>query len=176
MQIHGQSAAARFTTTVQLPRPAGDGPLLTLQPLPLGFARRLSAHAVQPPLPPVRIARDPQGKPLRQANGQAVTLADETDADYRRERELYGQRVAVLAVATALEADPHVRFETDATAYPQDWRPYADALLNELEQAGWTAGDLAWLCQAVCRMSNLLDQHLPESAADFPSGGPTVPD
>lgn len=176
MQINGQPAASRFTTTVQLPRPAGDGPMLTLQPLPLGFARRLTTHLVQPPVPPVRIARDSQGKPLRQANGQAATMADETDAEYRRERELYGQRVAVLAVVTALQADPHIHFETEVAAHPHDWRPYADALLNELEGAGWTAGDLAWLCQAVCRLSNLIDQHLPETAADFSSGGVTASD
>ncbi len=176
MQIQGQQVTARFTTTVQLPRPAGDGPVLTLQPLPLGFSRRLTAHLVQPPVPPVRIARDAQGKPLRQANGQAATMTDETDAEYRREREVYGQRLAVLAVVTALQADPHIRFETDAAAHPQDWRPYADALFNELEAAGWTAGDLAWLCQAVCRLSNLLDEHLPETAADFSSGGVRAPD
>lgn len=174
MRISGQIDATPRTTTVQLPRPAGDGPLLQLSPLPLGFARRLRLHQVAPPQPPTRVARDPQGRPLRQGHGPAVVMLDEQDADYLAERELYHQRVAVLSIREALQHDPLVEFETALPETVVDWRPLADRLFAELEAAQWSAGDLIWLCTQICRLSNLLDGHLAESGADFSSAAKTA--
>ncbi len=171
MRIAGQCPEPLQTVTVQLPRPDGTGPLLRLSPLPLGFQRRLREHRVIAPVPPSRVARDPQGKPLRQANGQAAVLIDEQDTEYLAERELYHQRVAVLSVAEALRNDPQVEFETSSLEFRDDWRPYADRLYAELEAAAWSAGDLVWLCAHICRLSNLLDGHLSETAANFSSAG-----
>lgn len=175
MRIDGQDATWRTTVTVRLPRPEGDGPLLLLSPLPLGFARALREHQVRAPQAPQRVARDPQGRPLRQANGQAVVLADEQDGDYLAEREAYQQRVAVLAVVTGLRHDPSVAFETSPADHPDDWRPYADRLYAELEAAGWSAGDLVWLTTQLAKLSNLLDSQLAEASADFSSGVVAAP-
>jgi hypothetical protein len=169
MQIDGQPAAGKYATTVRLPRPTGDGPILILSPLPLGFSRRLREHAIMAPQPPLRVARDAQGRPLRQANGQPVVQADETDDEYLLERELYHQRIAVLSVVEALRNDPSVRFETVIGDTTPDWRPAADRIFAELEEAEWSAGDLVWLCTRICRLSNLLDAHLAEAGADFSS-------
>lgn len=175
MRIHGHTAPMQHTLTVQLPRSDGGGPLLTLSPLPLGFARRLREHGVVAPVPPSRVARDPQGRPMRQANGQAVVLQDELDAEYLAERELYHQRVAVLSLVDALRDDPHVVFDTQAADFPHDWKPYADRVYGELEAAGWSAGDLVWVCMQVAKLSNLIETHLSETHADFSSGGVPAP-
>lgn len=177
MQLRGQNRVTSLTQTVTLPRPGGNDWTFTLQPLPLGFHRRLRSRGVSPPAPPVRLVRDSSGRPLRDEAGQAVTTIDTTDRQYLAELELYHQRVAVLAVAEALRADPQVSFDVPPpTGDSSDaWTQYADALHTELEAAGFTAGDLILLCQAVCRMSNLLTDHLRTACGNFSSAAPAAP-
>ena len=99
MRVRGQELTGIGAQRVSLVR--GDGSTLSLlvRPLPLGFHRRLRSMGLVPPQPPVRVARDAGGSPLRDAQGHAVTLRDESDASYLAAVELYHQRVAVLAVA-----------------------------------------------------------------------------
>jgi hypothetical protein len=176
MQINGQPSAAAPNQTVTLPRPDGSDWTFTLQPLPLGFHRRLRDHGVTPPTAPIRIARDSHGRPLRDDAGLAVTQADLTDSRYVADLELYHQRIAVLALAESLQADPNVRFDApkpgDGVA-GSSWPAYADALYAELESAGFTAGDLIHLCHSIGRLSNLLGDHLHQARANFSS--PRIP-
>lgn len=160
------------TRCVELARPDGSSIALTLRPLPLGFHRRLRGAGIAPPQPPVRIARDSGGQPLRDPQGQAVTLRDESDPAYLAALELYHQRVAVLAVAEALGADGTVEFESRppaSDAEPLAWTTYADALFTELDRAGFTAGDLVHLCTSISRMSRLVDDGLREARGNFSS-------
>jgi len=125
MRVRGQQLAGVGAQRVSLVR--GDSTTLPLlvQPLPLGFHRRLGLFGLVPPQPPVRVARDAGGAPLRDVQGHAVTLRDESDPAYLAAVELYHQRVAVLAVAEALKGDPDVEFVSrppgesvsDATAW-----------------------------------------------------------
>lgn len=144
-----------------------------MSPLPLGFHRRLRDLGVVAPQAPVKVARESSGKPLRDGNGLAVMMADERDLAYRSELELYHQRVAVLAVAEALRDDPDVTFDavpperTAEKGISSAWLDYADAVYDELGQAGFTDGDLIRLCDEVCRLSNLLDRHLAAARQNF---------
>jgi hypothetical protein len=171
MRVHGEELSGSFTRSILLSRPDGSTLALTLQPLPLGFHRRLRSCGVVPPQPPVRVARESGGQPLRDGNGHALTLRDETDPAHLAALELYHQRVAVLAVAESLKADGSVQFDarepaaTDGTA----WAAYADAIFAELERAGFTAGDLAHLCSYVSRMSRLIDDDLRKARGNFSS-------
>lgn len=177
MHLRGQPRATPFTQTVTLPRPDGSDWSFTLSPLPLGFHRRLRSRGLLPPTPPSRLVRDSSGRPLRDESGQAITTVDTTDRRYLAELELYHQRVAVLAVAEALRADPDVVFDAPPPADDSSdaWTRYADALHAELEAAGFTAGDLILLCQAVCRLSNLLTDHLRATCGNFSSAAPAPP-
>ncbi len=145
--------------------------LLRLQPLPLGFHQRLRRRRIHPPVPPVKIARDAAGKPLRDAQGSAVTLADVQQPDYLAACERYHQRVAVLSLAEALRGDETIELETvpPVESATQGWEDYADALFAELEQAGFAAGDLVLLCREICRLSNLIDDHLRVAQGNFSS-------
>ena len=178
MRIHGRSPSNSFTRQFTLPRPDGTALTFTMRPLPLSFHRRLRDRGLIPPQPPTRIARDSQGKPIRDEAGLAVTLADERDPQFLTALEFYHQRIAVLAVAESLSADPNITFETTPPASTatsvQDtaWATYADALYAELEQAGFTSGDLIRLCSAACRLSNLIDDHLQLTQANFSSPPP----
>ncbi|MEW4528391.1 hypothetical protein [Maioricimonas sp. JC845] len=170
MHIDGCQPAPAVTRTVTLPRGDGSALTLTIQPLSLGFHRRLRERGIVPPTPPRRVARDAAGKPLRDESGLAVMLADEQDPQYLAEQEQYHHRVALLAVAESLAADPQVRFDAQPPASDDDaiaWTGYADALGAELEAAGFTAGDLVRLCTEICRLSNLLDEQLAATQAGF---------
>ena len=174
MKVGGRVLEGRYGREVVLPR--GDGSVWTfrIQALPLGFHRRLRERRIEPPPVPTRVVRDSGGKAMRDERGLAVLAADDSDAEYRRELELYHQRVAVLAVVEALRSDPDVEFETRPPA-TNDWRAYADDLYEELERSGWAAGDLITLCQEVCRLSNLVDDHLREAGRNFSQPPPAGP-
>lgn len=167
MKINGQSLSDGYVRQVELPRPDGSSLMLSLRPLSLGFHRRLRSRGILMPTAPTRVARDANGRPMRDERGMAVLTGDDTDERYRAELETYHQRVAVLAVAEALHADSTIEFETAAPAADGDWRQYADDLYGELERSGWTAGDLVWLCHEVCRLSNLVGDDLAESQRNF---------
>ncbi|MCA9053855.1 MAG: hypothetical protein KDA75_08460 [Planctomycetaceae bacterium] len=155
-----------------LPRPDGEAWIFTVQPLSLGFHRRLREHGVTAPFAPVRLARDSAGRPLRDAAGVVVTTTDAADPQFVEQLEQYHQRVAVLAVAEALQVDPQVSFEARPPAADAPygaWCDYADALYAELESAGFSAGDLILFCDAIARLSNLIGDHLQQARSNFSS-------
>jgi hypothetical protein len=162
---------------IQLPRPTGESITLTMQPLSLGFHRRLRSRGLVPPQAPRKVARDSAGKPLRDESGLAVMTSDLGDADYLNEVDLYHQRVAVLAIVESLQSDPHISFTTSApcTNDLPAWIRYADALFDEMEAAGLTAGDLALLSNWTCRLSNLIESDLQKATTNFSSVAPAAP-
>jgi hypothetical protein len=172
MKLRGEQLRPATTQVVKLPRPDGTEWCFTVQPLPLGFHRRLRDRGLNPPAAPTRVVRDSSGRPIRDDTGAVVTSTDAADPQFLCELETYHQRVAVLAVAEALRADAAVTFETAAPAANApalDWLRYADALHAELESAGFAAGDLILLCNHICRLSNLLSDHLQQGRANFSS-------
>ncbi|QDT67063.1 hypothetical protein [Calycomorphotria hydatis] len=166
MKINGQPLPATFQTNFALPRPDGTRLVLTLTPLPLGFHNRLRSRGILAPSAPVRVARDSNGKPLRDEAGLAIMLVDDQDSAYRQEIELYHQRIATLIVSESLQHDQKIEFETP-TPVDDDWKRYADKLFRELERSGFSAGDLILLCEEISRMSNLTGDHLRETCPDF---------
>lgn len=157
------------TRVIQLPRSSGEPISLTMQPLSLGFHRRLRGRGVVPPEPPRKVARDSAGKPLRDPSGLAILTSDDRHPDYLNHLDLYHQRVAVLAIVESLMSDPQVTFTSQrpSTSDPEAWCRYADALFEEMETAGMTAGDLAILSQWTCRLSHLLDSDLQGATQNF---------
>ncbi len=168
---------SNFCRVIQLSRPAGDPVALTMQPLSLGFHRRLRSRGIVPPQAPRKVARDSSGKPLRDESGLAVMTIDVNDADYLNELDLYHQRVAVLAIVESLQADPNIQFTVSppVTSDTLAWTRYADALFDEMEAAGLTAGDLAQLSNWTCRLSNLIESDLQKATANFSSAAPAAP-
>ncbi len=176
MKISGQSLELNFVQPFSLPRPDGSTLSFQLSPLPLGFQANLRKRRVASPRPPIKVSRDSSGKPVRDASGLAVTQADFTDSRYLEESELYHQRVAVLAIVEALRNDPEVTFDasppTTIESASTAWGNFADAIFGELEQAGLSAGDLIAFCDEICRISNMLDQHIRETQVNFSSPPP----
>lgn len=102
---------------------------------------------------------------------------DPSDPDYLNELDLYHQRVAVLAIVESLQSDANVQFTATAptTSEPQAWLRYADAIFDEMETAGLTAGDLAQLSNWTCRLSNLIEGDLQRATENFSSAAPAAP-
>ena len=162
---------------IQLPRAGSDPISLTMQPLSLGFHRRLRTRGLIPPQPPLKITRDSAGKPLRDEAGLAVMSSSDRDPEYLNQLDLYHQRVAVLAIVESLRADTLVSFESrsPANSDAEAWTRYADALFEEMEVAGLTAGDLALLSNWTCRLSNLIEGDMQRASANFSSAAPPNP-
>ena len=173
MQFNGRDLEPVSTSTFTLPRPDGTSLPLQLRPLPLGFHQRLRDQGLQVPIPPTKIARDSAGRPIRDAQGNATTISDSSNPEFLQHYELYHQRVAVLSVVEALASDPNVTFNAQppngSSPVPEHWHRFADEVFAELEHSGFTAGDLILLCQEICRISNLLDDHLKAAQANFSS-------
>jgi hypothetical protein len=170
MKLSGRPVQNLFVSRYQLPRGTGEPLTLQLRPLPLGFHQRLRNRGIVTPLPPLKIARDSGGKPLRDAQGMVLTLTDQRQPEFLAEVNRYHQCVAVLSVVEALAGDPAISFETTPpgeAATAETWRNYAESIFSELEQAGFTAGDLVLLCREVCRLSNLIDEQLTAVQASF---------
>ncbi len=173
MKLLGQNLELNFLQSFLLKRANGSELTFQLSPLPLGFQKGLRDKGVTPPTPPVKISRDSTGKPMRDHTGQVITHADTNSAEFLSDSELYHQRVAVLAVVESLRNDSNVSFKTaspsrnesDSTSWPE----FADAVFQELEQAGFTPGDLIAFCDEICRISNMLDDHLRGAQANFSS-------
>jgi len=152
---------------VSLSRPDGSVWSFQIQPLRLGFQRRLRLLGIAPPSRPTRVARDSHGKPLKDAQGLAVLMADEVDAEYLQAVELYQQRVAGLMLAEGLSGDPEIQFESPVPMGNSGWDVYADALHEELDAAGFRPGELAWLCDEICRLSGLMPEQVQETSGVF---------
>jgi hypothetical protein len=170
MKFSGDSFCALGLSEFTLQRGNGASLVLRLRPLPLSFQQRLRRRGITLPLPPIRIARDSNGKPLRDPSGSAITLRDLQASDYLDALETYHQAVAALSVFEALQADPELTFESPVPqeqAGPDAWMQFASQLLEEMEQAGFTAGDLVQLCREICRLSNLIDGDLRRAQSSF---------
>lgn len=178
MKIQGQPLKNTSTSLFPLRRGEGEPLMLTLRPLSLGFHQRLRRRGIVPPVPPTRIARDSQGRPLRDAQGQAVVMTDRHCSEYLQEVERYHHQVALLSVVESLQGDPGITFETvpPANSDPDAWRSYCDALAAELDEAGFAAGDLIVLCREVCRLSNLIDVDLSAAQRNFSFAAKVTPD
>ena len=166
MKHHGLPLTNQYTKTVALPRPEGLEFTVTIQPLPLGFHTQLAKHHIIPPSPPTRIARDNQGKPIRDEQGLAILVPDQQTPEFLTESEQYHQRVATLIIYQALKADSALEFETPPPT-TEDHRIFADHLFAELQAAGWTSGDMIFLCQQIAELSNLSDKQLQQSHDHF---------
>lgn len=173
MLLNGEPLTTATLQPWVLPRPQGQDLTFLLAPLPLGFHQRLKECGILPPAAPLKLARDSQGKPLRDAAGNVVQLPQSQSPEHMCRMERYHQRVAVLAISEALRSDPQVEFETQppTSQLAVDWETFADARFDELERAGFTPGDVVRLCREICRLSNLLDVDIKAAQGRFSSPG-----
>jgi len=131
---------------------------LRIRPLRLGFRERWAGWGIVPPEPPRRVVRDSQGRLVRDEQGLAVLTADEIGPAYRAACERYQARVAGLLVAEGLCGG--VAIHAEAPRPGDEGASYADAVLAELDDAGFSAGDVLWLCDEILRLSRLGGEHL----------------
>lgn len=168
MKLRGEELRGEYRRTVELSRPDGGVWRFAIQPLSLGFSRELRRHGIIPPARPTRVVRDATGKPLRDGQGLAVLAGDDDKGEYQAELERYHQRMAVLMIAEGVRGDPEVEFSSVRPTKEGSWEGYADALIEELETAGFSAGDVGVLCQEIARMSQLLPEHVKGKRDSFP--------
>lgn len=159
MRLGGRELREEYRRTVLLPRPDGSTWALTIRPLRLGFSQWLRERGIVPPTAPVKPMRDSQGRLMRDAEGLVLMQRDEADAAHALALDGYHQRLATLLVWEALRDDATLEFASQPPEAGGDWRDFADALTSELAEAGFTAGDILWLCEEIAALSNLAGSH-----------------
>jgi hypothetical protein len=171
MIFNGVPLSAEFHATCLLRRGNAEPLAVTLKPLSLGFHQRLRRVGIVPPQPPTKIARDSNGKPMRDGRGNVLTVQDAQHPDYLAGLEDYHRCVGVLAIAESLRGNTELRLESipPTGEKREEWIAFVQSVLAEMEQAGFTAGDLPLLCREICRLSNLLDDQLAATQANFSS-------
>lgn len=168
MKILGQETLSTYTMAMTLPRPDGRELILKVSPLPLGFHCRLFSRGITAPVPPKKVARDSQGRPIKDRSGLAVLMQDDHASEYLAESARYQQRLAALMVYEGLRHDSTISFEASPPE-SGDWNQFAEDLCEEFESANWSLGDVTRVCEEICRISNLLDDHLQETEQGFSS-------
>ena len=167
MKFCGKQVVGEFCRGVSLSRPDGTVWEMEIRPLPLSLQRAWRERGILQPTAPTKVSRDSQGRVLRDGDGLAVLQRDESAAEYLLEMEKYHQRVAVLVVWECLRGDVRYEFETPVPSSRESWVSFADAFHEELEQAGWSSGDVIWFCDRVAELSHLAGDHVQESRAGF---------
>lgn len=167
MKLHGEPIRGRVTKTIVWTRGDGSAYEIVVSPLPLGFGVWLREKGLVQPEVPVRVARDAQGKPLRDAQGQAVVREDRADAAHLASVERYQQRLAMLVLWRGLQGESRFVFETPTPGDEGDWLAFADRLFNELDAAGVTMAEVVWLCEAITSQAGPTSQRVLEQRADF---------
>lgn len=171
MKIQGVTLGNEYARPFALPRPDGSEWTLRLSPLPLGFHRRLSERGIVSPAPPSQAARDSRGQLLKDERGMAVLMSNPHEPAYLALREQHQQQLAVLTIYESLRNDPDVEFSATPPA-DGSWKEFAESLCRELEEAGWTLGDVGTVCDEIFRLSNLLDGDLQRAERGFSSPAP----
>ncbi len=167
MKIHGERVGGRARTVVLWKLPAGGEVELSVSALPLGFACQLRRRGVVMPVVPVRVARDKEGRPLKDGAGLAVPMEDRGDCGYMEAVERYHQRVAMLVLYEGLRGNAHWQWECVEPGEGGDWCRFADALFEELETAGVTLGEVVWLCETITALGLQGQEQVPGARDRF---------
>lgn len=167
MKLQGKVLRGKSTKVLLWRRGDGGEHEVIVTALPLGFGVWLRQKGIVQPEIPVRVARDAQGKPMRDASGQAVVREDRSDALYVASVEQYQQRLAMLVMWQGLKEDPQVTWETVEPAVEGDWVAFADQLFEELERSGVTMGEVVWLCEEITNVTHQATARVEETRATF---------
>ncbi|MCA8989398.1 MAG: hypothetical protein KDA78_17240 [Planctomycetaceae bacterium] len=167
MRFLGERVGGEVRRVVRMPREDGEDWEMEIRPLRLSFHRVLRERGIVAPSAPTRVSRDAQGHVLRDGDGLVVLQRDESDRGYLSGMELYHQRVAAMIVWESLQGDSRYEFETKKPGEGENWERFADELLIELEQSGWSVGDVLWFCEQVGELSRMTGEHVREGRARF---------
>lgn len=141
MKHHGKKFDTLATAEALIPR-RGDDPLrLKIRAIPFGFGERLREEVPAPRPPVVK-------KGGRGASEERVLYQD---PGYLREVLKHNARLNALVIHHALGADKSITFDAAPDLPLID---LADAVLNELAEAGFTEGDIVILADQIDLLSN----------------------
>ena len=164
MEIEG-IAPGRNTAKVTLARPSGEPLELTLQALPLGFTEQLEEWIPSPSPPQDGFLRGDDRKLVKDSSGRPIAKYDTQNAAYLVEDRKAKSLQNALAIAEALEADQRVKFK--AKPNKNRMREYAEGILAELDEFGFSEADLGSLITGVVTASSVTAARLTRLREDF---------
>jgi hypothetical protein len=132
--------------------------LIICSPTP-GYFDKLRAVGLYENLKaPSRPKRDALGKVIK-INGNVVIEDDENDSDYLASLALQYKRTCAMQFKDVLRTDPTIEFDPEpaVTASAEEWRAYADALVDDLyNSSGITEQEVSAIITTAKKLANSL--------------------
>lgn len=164
MEIKGASPGRVFTT-VQILRPDGKLLELKVQALPLGYWAQLGKW-IPAAVPPLKgHIRDKDGHYVKDGDGRPLPDYDWLDEQYLVDAATVTRLQDMLCLAEALSANPELRF--NAKPNRNRMRQYAEALLEEMTEFGFSDGDFSRLTNAILTASQVTPDRIKKAREDF---------
>lgn len=149
MKVAGKTLAIKNRRGVLIVRDDGRNRVelpLAITPLPMGFWQKMRVLGLMaPPSPPRREMRDAKGMLIRNPDtGLVEMVPDLDDQKYQWRRETHYRRLEALEFVEMLRDDASVEWATEPPKSKDraDWEAYADAIWKEMEEAGFTEGEV----------------------------------
>ncbi len=171
MKLNGKNLEASSTKEVVLYRPPTmvDGKEVdncirfVFSAMPMGFEKDIEKiyPSPKPPRNPLlknnRAVRD-------KGTGEPVMFKDFDNEQYREKDRICVKHQFTYYIYRSLENDPNVEFDAEPG---EDMDAFADAIYEELKQAGLTSGDFGEMVNSVTEVNNLKGKAIEEAMEGF---------
>lgn len=177
MKIAGKKFEVTNQKTVRLKRTAANEAeqeiVLIVSPLPMGYnvKYRPTGLATEPRVP-IRYEKTEGGRVLTDEDGDPIGVPDYQDERYQKKSSAYSRRLMAIQMVEILRNDPNVEWETAAPSikrqdgdtedkYQNDWMEYATSIATEIEDAGFTDSEVAYLIKSASQLElDTEDKHI----------------
>jgi len=172
MKIGGEKLVKKTRCIVSFKRMQGDEEQvynLSVSPLPMGWYQRMQhVGMMEYPQTPVSPLKDRDGKLVVNPESRKIELVDnDNDPNYIRKLTNVNRRLTAIKVYYHIKDDPAIEFESVEPSYSENgkvekakdrWEDFANKLLAEFEEAGFTEQELGYITQVgekIARMSDV---------------------
>lgn len=165
MLINGKQAV-RERGEVRLPRSAGD---LTIPIQAVGPRFEIEVNRDLPePSPPVVHARDKDGNPARGKDGAPIVTEKTKDPNYLAKVSEVRVLIMVAYIYEGTIQGDAISWETPAEERSADPRGFYLRILDELQEAGISQGEMVKWWLAIRELSGMKIEEVEEAERSFP--------
>lgn len=136
-----------------------------LASIPLGFERILNKD-LPLPTPPMKEAVLPDGTKRLDHRGNPKFEPDETDTDYKEERDYVTGLRAVAVIRESLRLDKTVKFDSNRADFEEPIK-YYETLFEEFVAAGFSTGIMLQLVGAINELSGIKKSDIERAKRPF---------
>lgn len=135
--------------------------------MPIGLYEMVEKALGGPPRAPIKgFIKDGHGGFLRDENNRPVQDINESDPAYREATAAHGWLLNAAMIYHCVD-DPDVTFATEDPGDDKRSRAFYEAVLEEMREAGFSAGDIGNMVQFVSSLSEITPERIKETKESF---------